>query len=197
MKIEKIFRKIPNFTNLVLDTVLFESKYPVLFTCKNGNNVYLFICCLVNADKIIWIGTRTTYDNLIDLLENKITIREAFLNVTNNKVIIEYNGNKVDYKIKKLNEISNEFLPTEGEYMDAEDDEYSEEIAEFKKRNKNKEYVFNTISSNFIPYKYVGNSTLLVDKYYDYDLDFDNAYDYIFNRGNNKYCISLTEELYE
>ena len=61
-------------------------KYPVLFTCKNDKDIYLFICCLVNSEKIKWIGTRTTYDNLIDLLENKITIRDAFLNVTNNNI---------------------------------------------------------------------------------------------------------------
>lgn len=34
MKIENVFRKIPEFSNIVLDTILFESKYPVMFTCK-------------------------------------------------------------------------------------------------------------------------------------------------------------------
>ena len=73
-------------------------KYPVLFTCKNDKDIYLFICYYVNSEKIKWIGTRTTYDNLIDLLENKITIRDAFLNVTNNKIMIEYNGKAVEYE---------------------------------------------------------------------------------------------------
>ena len=115
MKIEKIFRKIPDFQKVILDTILFESKYPVLFTCKNDKDIYLFICCFVNSEKTKWIGTRTTYDNLINLLENKITIRNA-------------------------SEIPDEILPTVGEYMDAEE-EYEEEIAEFKKRNKNNEYL--------------------------------------------------------
>ena len=61
-------------------------KYPVLFTCKNDKDIYLFICYYVNSEQIKWIGTRTTYDNLIDLLENKIAIRDAFLNVTNNNI---------------------------------------------------------------------------------------------------------------
>ena len=56
-------------------------KYPVLFTCKNRKDIYY-----LNSEKIKWIGTRTTYDNLIDLLENKIAIRDAFLNVTNNNI---------------------------------------------------------------------------------------------------------------
>ena len=43
MKIEKIFRNIPKFHDIVLDKILFESKYPVLFTCKNEQDIYLFI----------------------------------------------------------------------------------------------------------------------------------------------------------
>ena len=141
MKIERIFRKIPEFQKVILDIILFESKYPVLFTCKNDKDIYLFICYYVNSEKIKWIGTRTTYDNLVDLLENKITIRDALLNVTNNKIMIEYDGKAVEYELKKSSEIPDEILPTVGEYMDAEEGEYEEEIAEFERRNKNIEYV--------------------------------------------------------
>ena len=42
MKIENIFRKIQGFKSIVLDKILFESKYSVLFTCKNGEDVYFF-----------------------------------------------------------------------------------------------------------------------------------------------------------
>lgn len=102
--------------------------------------IKIYICYYVNSEKIKWIGTRTTYDNLIDLLENKITIRDAFLNVTNNKIMIEYNGKAVEYELKKSSEIPDEILPTVGEYMDVEEGEYEEEIVEFKKRNNNIEY---------------------------------------------------------
>ena len=70
MDIEKIFRKIPMFSNISLDITLFESKYPVMFTCKNGKEIFLFICCTVNADIVEWIGTKTSYNTLINLLEN-------------------------------------------------------------------------------------------------------------------------------
>ena len=105
-----------------------------MFTCKNGEDVYLFICYLVNFEKIQWIGSKTTYENLIELLKNEITIRKAFLNVTNEKIVIEYNGEKVDYSVKKANDIPEKMLPTSGEYMDAEDGEFDKEILEFKKR---------------------------------------------------------------
>lgn len=140
MKIERIFRKIPAFENVVLDTILFESKYPVLFTCKNGNDIYLFICCFLNADTAKWIGTKTSYDMLIELLENKITIRNAFLGVTEEKIVIEYHGENVACNTIKSRDIQECLLPTAGEYMDAEDDEYAEELTVFKFRNMNVEY---------------------------------------------------------
>ena len=99
MEVERIFNKVPMFKDLKLDIVLFESKYPVLFTCINENEVYLFSCCLVNAKVAKWIGTKTDYETLIKLLQNTITIREAFLSVSDEKIIIEYDGLNVQYNI--------------------------------------------------------------------------------------------------
>lgn len=48
----------------------------------------------------------------------------AFLNGTNNKIMIEYDGKEVEYELKKSSEIPDEILPTVGEYMDAEEGEY-------------------------------------------------------------------------
>ena len=88
MEIEKMFTKIPSFQRIILDPILFESKYPVLFTCKNDDDIYLFL--------------------------------------------IEYDGGKVKYEWKKSNEISDNILPTIGEYIDAEKGEYKEEIIKLK-----------------------------------------------------------------
>lgn len=178
MKIEKIFRKIPNFKDIILDTILFENKYPVLFTCKNDEDIYLFICYLVNSEKIEWIGTRTTYDNLIDLLKNKITIRDAFLNVTNNKMMVRYDGKDVEYEFKKSSEIPDEILPTIGEYMDAEEGEYEEEIIEFQERNKNVEYVIQPRISKFLFFRYKAVSVLNLEKNSEIDLNTKDVFRY-------------------
>lgn len=171
MKVENIFRNIPDFHNIVLDTILFESKYPVMFTCKNEKDIYLFICCFVTADKAEWIGTKTTYDNLIELLENKITIRAAFLNITENKIIIDYDGKNVDYRVEKSCDIPENLLPTVGEYMDAEDDEYAEEIAVFKRQNATIEYVIKPRINRFLVFQYSGNGVLASDDIFSMDLD--------------------------
>lgn len=186
MKVENIFRSIPDFSSIVLDKILFESKYPVMFTCKNEKDVYLFICCLVTADKVEWIGTKTTYDNLIRLLENKITIREAFLNITEDKIIIDYNGKNVEYRIEKGSNIPENLLPTADEYMDAEDDEYAEEIATFRRRNTNIEYVIKPRVNKFFVFRYSGKSVLISDDVFSIDLDVEDVMQYKMEKIHNK-----------
>lgn len=132
MKTEDIFRKIPMFENLKMDTVLFESKYPVLFTCTINEDVYLFICCMVNRQFVNWICTKIDYKTLIQLLKNEVTIRNAFLSVTDEKIIINYDGKELVAEIVNKDQVPVELLPTAGEYLDTENDEYSEEIAKFE-----------------------------------------------------------------
>ncbi len=133
---EKIFRQIESFKNIQMDTVLFEGRYPILFTCTDEERVFLFICCLVSAQKVKWIGTETDYDRLIALLENKVTIRETFLEGKKGKYIIQFDGTTTDFEMVDRYQIPEQLLPTAGEYMDAEEGEYSEEIAAFKQRKK-------------------------------------------------------------
>lgn len=174
MKVEKLFRQIPIFENMNMDLVLFESHYPVLFTCTNGNDVYLFSCCLVNSKIAKWIGTKTDYKILIELLSNQITIQEAFLNKDEKKVIIEYNGESVICKSVEKDEIPVALLPTAGEYMDAEDDEFSEEIAIFKSREKNSEYKIIVPKKSYRALYYAGKIITLPDEYYETENDEDS-----------------------
>ena len=186
MEVENIFRRIPDFRSIVLDKILFESKYPVMFTCKNNKDVYLFICCLTTANKVEWIGTKTTYDNLIRLLENKITIRDAFLNITEDKIIIDYNGKNVEYRIEKRSNIPDNLLPTADEYMDAEDDEYAEEIAAFRKRNTNIEYVIKPRVNKYFVFQYRGKSVLISDDAFPINLDAKDVMQYKMEKIHNK-----------
>lgn len=169
MNVEMILRQVPLFKDLVMDTILFESKYPVLFTCKNGSDIYLFSCCLVNAKCIKWIATKTNYDTLIQLLQDKITIRESFLDVTEEIIVVEYDGNDVHYEVLKNGLVPSELLPTAGEYMDVEDDEFAEEIAVFESRNKNFEYKISPRINNFYIFTYRDEKITLSDEYFNTD----------------------------
>ena len=191
MNVEKIFRQVAAFSGIVLDKILFESKYPVMFTCKKDNDIYLFICCMVNADIVEWIGTRTDYDTLIGLLENKITIRDAFLNVTDKKYLVKYDGLKVSYTETKAESIPDKLLPSAGEYMDAEEGEYAEEIKIFESRNKNFEYRIQPCLNSFWVLNFLVENINLSDDYFNTDFRFSGEISFnigeIVNR-NVKYA---------
>lgn len=182
MNVERIFKQIPMFEKLEMDVVLFESKYPVLFTCKVDRDVYLFICCLVKAELVEWIGTKTNYGTLVQLLENDITIRDAFLNVTDEKVIIDYDGVDVHCHPIKKDAIPWAVLPTAGEYMDADEGEYEEEIAIFKARSRTLEFKIEPRTNKYYLFSYQGASMTLPDVCFNLELGFENELKYGIKR---------------
>lgn len=62
MQIEKIFGEIPIFHDIKIDKILFESSYPILFTCIENRNIFfdtlniiLLIIAVLNCfDDIFW-----------------------------------------------------------------------------------------------------------------------------------------------
>ena len=186
MNVEKIFRKIPEFSEITMDIILFESKYPVMFTCKNNGEIYLFICCLVSADKVKWIGTRTDYNNLIELLENRITIRDAFLNVTDEKQLIEYDGLKVSCFETEAKDIPDKLLPIAGEYMDTEEGEFDEEIKIFQFRNQNFEYKLPLFINQFYAFDFGVKKFNLPDEFFNTDLKCNDKISFNIMREINR-----------
>ena len=68
-----------NNQNLYEDLILIDDIYPVLFTCVDDfENTYLSICYFADPSKILWLVTKTAPERVIDLLNNKVTIRELF-----------------------------------------------------------------------------------------------------------------------
>lgn len=71
----------------------------------------------------------------------------------------------------KGNDVPDNLLPTAGEYMEAEEGEYEEEIALFKQQNVNIEYLIKPRISRFVAFHYKGHSVLLTDDDFPLDLD--------------------------
>lgn len=134
MNIENILRKVDGFSEVRIEKVLFESNYPILFSCTLNEKVFLFICYTANSTSMKWIATETTYENLISLLKDQITIREAFMNCSNTKFMISYDGSKTECYKCLATDIPDYILPTNGEKMDVEEDEFEQEIIYYKQR---------------------------------------------------------------
>lgn len=120
---------------LKLDRVLFETFEPILFVCKNSvGELYICVCCMSTGKMKKWLIAKIVPQIIISMLKNEITIRDAFLSGDANK---RYSVNG----IKKCNVIINDtidwdsanskMLPTAGEYIDAEENEFIKEIEHY------------------------------------------------------------------
>ena len=124
---------------LKLDKVIFESYYPILFTCKNESNgkLYLCVCSQADSKQKKWLVKEVSPHTMVELLNDKMTIRNAFLVDQGAKYTVIYDMNQQTKNIEEdnkedWNEEESIDLPTTGEYLDAEDGEFEEEISYFE-----------------------------------------------------------------
>lgn len=116
---------------LYMYMVFVETLSPILFACRDdAANVYICSCHCQNAEKCEWIISPTTYERLIDVLTDKVSIREGFLNDLSTAYVATLHPNTEVIKVTKrnLNELD-AILPTANCYMEADPDEFSEELA--------------------------------------------------------------------
>ena len=127
----KKYIKTDKYGELYIDRILFESYFPIIFTCKNDKNE-LFICvsCQNNSKGCKWLAGKTNGLSIVRMLRDEITIRELLLKYSSGKISIEYDNN--EYTIAYGNSDWNEdsiFLPKEDSYMFAEEDEFADDIS--------------------------------------------------------------------
>lgn len=129
------FVQIDKIGNLKYDELLFSSYYPILFVCKNDKNeLFLVVCCTHNGKETRHLITKTTPTDIIDLLNDKITIRDCFLLnkeyqfslVHSNDTIEVFEHLELDWGENSTN------LPDKGEFIEAEENEFIDVIAKYK-----------------------------------------------------------------
>lgn len=136
MNMENLLKTSDIFSTLKVEKILFEAEYPILFSCIMHNDVYIFICHECQNKSIKWIASKTTYSILIKLLEDKITIREAFLRCSDRKLLIEYHEGIITISDVLKEQVPDSYLPTDGEYMDSEVGEFDDEIKYYSFKNQ-------------------------------------------------------------
>lgn len=81
---------------------------PILFVCKNNeNNRYLCSCCRLHEK---WVVVQIDKAELIDLIDDKITIREIFETHGDTAILVTWNGTA--FSVDSF--ASAEFFPKEG-----------------------------------------------------------------------------------
>ena len=130
------FMEVGELGRLKIDKIIFESFYPILFTCVNEKQqLFLCVCCQANEEGKKWLITRTTPQIMIDILTDRLTLREAFCKIKDIQYTVLHNSNK----IKIINGDKNDWdyeksyiLPDKDEYLEAEEGEFDEEIAYYQ-----------------------------------------------------------------
>ena len=126
---KKIFINTEKYGELYIDKIFFESYYPIIFSCVNSHgDLFLVVCSQNNRSDIKGLIARTNPEDIIQLLSDKITIRELLLNASE-KFSVDYQKGKyiVNESTTDFDEDSL-FLPAEDSFMEAEDGEFDEGI---------------------------------------------------------------------
>lgn len=128
------FINIEKYGSLCIDKVLFESYFPIIFTCLNNKKeIFICVCCKNNEDGIKWLVGKTRAFDIIQMLQNQITIRELLLDHSEGRISVDYvDGHYiVEYSNSDWDENS-VFLPKIDSFMNPEEDEFDDEIEYFK-----------------------------------------------------------------
>lgn len=154
----KKFVETDKYGQLYIDRILFESYFPVLFTCQNSaREIFICVCCQNNAEGCKWLVGKTEGKNIISMLKDEITIRELFLERSSGKISVDYvNGEyTVEYNNSDWNEES-VYLPKKGSYIAAEKGEFDEDILYFS--------ALNSVYYDTNLYRYVSKASATVSK---------------------------------
>lgn len=125
-------RDIPT---LYWDMVFVESTQPILFSCvDNKGKRYICTCHCADGEKSEWIAAPTTCEKLIGLLTDKITIRNIFDTCEEPVLLVTLRAGADEPEVRtiSLGDIPPKHLPTAGYYMEADDGEFAQELAELK-----------------------------------------------------------------
>ncbi len=153
------FIKLDKYGQIYIDKVLFESYFPVVFTCLNDKkDVFIGVCCQNNEKGCKWLLGKTNGISLIRMLRDEITIRQLLLEYSSGKISVDYVENRytISYNNSDWDE-SSPYLPKEDSYMYAEDGEFDDEINYFS-------LIDNDVHYNTKYYKSIAKESGIIDE---------------------------------
>lgn len=112
---ELYFSNVGVFSDLYLEKVLFEYEgEPIIFICSNKKKKFLCNCYDFRYE-LKWILSETNNNIILNLLDNEVTLRDAFLLSDKKKIqIIIDENDKTNIKELNANDIDMSILPAEG-----------------------------------------------------------------------------------
>lgn len=124
------FENVPKYGNLVVEQVIVEYVYPLLSVLKDSSgNRYLCMCFDTRGSQQ-WLISPISASNLIKMLMNRLTLKEAFVKDTGTVIYAyrNYETREDSFEQMASDKVPTEYLPEAGEYLDAEPNEWEEYI---------------------------------------------------------------------
>ena len=133
------FYYVHDYGTLYFDCILIEQDFPLLFILKNEKDERFICACFEIKKQQSWVINKINVQEIEELLTNKIDIRQAFLldNDRDRKIIISKKNRykKLDIEVKIVNKnylIDKDIILDEGNYLEAEENEFSEYLSLIK-----------------------------------------------------------------
>lgn len=116
------FANIPQLGNLSLDYIFVEDGYPILFTCKNENKIYLCLCRSLNPVQK-WVVSEISVDILTQMVNRSIPICKAFKLLNMKSCIVLWSkANPVErYSVFSTADLNESDLPEDTLFLDEDD----------------------------------------------------------------------------
>lgn len=130
--------EITGYGKLEIERVIFESSEPLLFTCISDKKVRFIVVSIHNdCNEKRWLVSKIEVDDILLLLDDKITIRNSFLRGGDTDRYTVFKGLS---GFRTLNALEDQehwndkslWLPTVGECLDVDGDEFAEEVAYYQ-----------------------------------------------------------------
>lgn len=138
--------EIAELGELRLEIVLVHFDVPLLFVCQSGDGVRYLVLC-IDEEEGRYLCSRISNCNLLKLLNNEITMAEAFRHPVDKKdFLIEYDFSNMRFNGHYINisELTADMLPDEGAYFRLKNQKITDYI---KKIADEKEYQHQNITS--------------------------------------------------
>lgn len=136
-----LFPSVDNHS-LYMDLILAEFRHPILFTCLDEReHMYIVTCFHTDAQETDWLIAETTPAQIIELLCNSRTIRNAFPDDNSFVYLAKALRGTTGISVERhrANKIPTEFFPTPNMLMDGDEDEFKEELSILRKRAADQE----------------------------------------------------------
>lgn len=133
------FENIPKMGNLIMDYIFLENGYPVLFTCKNQVNDNLYLCvCRTVIEKQKWVISEISIDTLEKLINDEITVHDAFKVDNKLSCIATWckEKPKEEYNVIKSSILLDKDLPDNDAFLEDDDPDTLDYLEMVKNRNR-------------------------------------------------------------